>query len=146
MRLLRIAAAAGLAFCLGGIALGEDQSTPTYQNLLTPILKGDTDVLGTPLAYPAGQALVTTAIVTIPPGGSTGWHHHEVPLFAYILEGELTVEYDDHGTKVYRAGEGVLEAVGVPHNGSNLGTLPVKLLAVYMGGATAVNTISEPAP
>lgn len=122
-------------------ALAEDLTPQTYQNLLTPLVQSGSDVLGTPLAYPQGTPNVTSAIVTIPPGGETGWHEHEVPLFAYVLEGELTVDYGSKGKKTYRAGEAVLEAVGWPHNGTNTGTVPMKLVAVYMGGGTAANTI-----
>jgi quercetin dioxygenase-like cupin family protein len=128
------------------VALAEDQTSQQYQNLLTPLLSGGTDVLGTPLAYPDGPVNVTAAIVTIPPGGTTGAHHHEVPLFAYVLEGELTVDYGDKGTRTYRAGDSVLEAINHVHTGTNTGTVPMKLLAVYMGGGTAANTVVDPAP
>jgi quercetin dioxygenase-like cupin family protein len=123
-------------------ALAEDRSPPAqYQNLLTPLLEGGIDVLGHPLVYPDAPANVTAAIVTIPPGGETGWHSHEVPLFAYILEGELTVDYGEKGKKTYRAGESVLEAVDWPHNGTNTGTVPMKLIAIYMGGGGKANTV-----
>jgi quercetin dioxygenase-like cupin family protein len=124
--------------------LGDDQSNQTYQNLLTPLLQGGTDVLGSEIHYPTGPVNITAAIVTIPPGGTTGAHRHEVPLFAYILEGELTVDYGDKGTRTYRAGDSVLEAIEVPHTGTNTGTVQMRLLAVYMGGGTAANTVPLP--
>ena len=127
-------------------AFAEDQSQQQYQNLLTRLLSGGTDVLGTPLAYPDGPVNITAAIVTIPPGGTTGAHHHEVPLFAYVLEGELTVDYGDKGTRTYRAGDSVLEAIDHVHAGTNTGAIPMRLLAVYMGGGTAANTVADPAP
>jgi quercetin dioxygenase-like cupin family protein len=136
---------AALAF-VAAPALAEDQTPQSYQNLLTPLLQGSTDVLGTPLAYPAGTPKVTAAIVTVPPGGQTGWHEHEVPLFAYILEGELTVDYGEKGKKTYRPGDSVLEAVGWAHNGTNTGTVPMKLIGVYMGSDTAQNTVKVDAP
>jgi quercetin dioxygenase-like cupin family protein len=128
-------------------AFAEDATPPTdYQALLTPLLQSGTDILGAPLAYPAGTPNVTAAIVTLPPGASTGWHTHEVPLYAYILTGELTVDYGDKGIKVYHAGDSVLEAMNWPHNGSNLGTVEVKLLAVYMGGSDRANTVKVTVP
>lgn len=135
-----------LGLLLAFPAVAEDQAAPNYQALLTPLLQSGTDVLGTPLAYPDGPANITAAIVTIPPGVQTGWHTHEVPLFAYILEGELTVDYGAKGKKTYRAGDSVLEAINWTHNGTNTGTVPVKLIAVYMGGGTAINTVKQPAP
>lgn len=131
---------------LASPALAEDLTPQSYQNLLTPLVSGSVDVLGTPLAYPPGTPKVTSAIVTIPPGGETGWHEHEVPLFAYILEGELTVDYGTKGTKIYRAGDSVLEAINWAHNGTNTGTVPMKLVAVYMGSDTAANTVKVDAP
>lgn len=141
----RLRLLAVLAF-VAAPALAEDQTPQSYQNLLTPLLQGSTDVLGAPLAYPAGTPKVTAAIVTVPPGGQTGWHEHEVPLFAYIFEGELTVDYGDKGMKTYRTGDSVLEAVGWAHNGTNTGTVPMKLIAVYMGSDAAQNTVKVDVP
>lgn len=141
----RCIVAAATLLALSTASLAEDLAPQTYQNLLTPLLQGGSDVLGAPLAYPEGTPNVTAAIVTVPPGGETGWHLHEVPLFAYVLEGELTVDYGEKGTKTYRAGEAVLEAVGWAHNGTNTGSIPMKLVAVYMGAAAA-NTVKTEAP
>jgi quercetin dioxygenase-like cupin family protein len=138
--------ALAVALALATAASAEDLAPQQYQNLLTPLLRGGEDVLGAPLAYPEGPVDITAAIVEVPPGGATGWHHHEVPLFAYILEGELTVDYGEKGTRVYRAGDSVLEAMNWPHNGTNTGDGPMRLLAVYMGGGGLANTIVGPAP
>ena len=139
-----IAAAACFLACPGG-PRAEDQAPSQYQNLLTPLLQGGTDVLGAPLAYPDGPVSISTAIVSIPPGGTTGWHSHEVPLFAHILEGELTVDYGEKGTRTYRSGDSVLEAMNWPHNGTNTGDVPMRLIAVYMGGGGKSNTVPVPA-
>lgn len=130
-----------LALALVSPASAEDQTGLQYQNLLTPLLQGGVDVLGNPLHYPQGAVNITSAIVTIPPGGTTGLHRHEVPLFAHILEGELTVDYGEGRINTYRAGDSVFEAMDVPHIGTNTGTVPMKLLAVYMGGGNRANTV-----
>lgn len=131
---LALAAAALLSF--PALALEENK----YQNLLTPVLKSDRDILGQPVAYPAGPLLITSAIVTIPPGGETGWHLHEVPLFVYVLEGVVTVDYGEKGVRTYQPGTGFIEAMNWAHNGRNEGTVPVKIMAVYMGGGDKANT------
>ena len=118
-----------LAFA-GGPAAAQDAR---YQNLLTPVLSGGTTIIGQEIAYPAGTAKVTAALVVIPPGGETGWHVHEVPLFAYVLDGAVTVDYGSKGIREYKPGDGFLEAMDWPHNGMNKGTAPVRILAVYMG-------------
>ena len=117
-----------------------------YQALLTPLLQSGQTVIGQPLQYPSGDPKVTGAIVTLPPGGETGWHSHEVPLFGYMLEGELTVDYGSKGIKVYKAGDSWLEAMNWPHNGMNKGSVPARLLAVYMGGGDKANSVKSPAP
>jgi quercetin dioxygenase-like cupin family protein len=125
-------------------ARAEDLSP--YQNLLTPLLQSGVDTVGQPIQYPSGAGKVTAAIVTVPPGGQTGWHSHEVPLFGYVLEGVLTVDYGSKGIKTYKAGDSWMEAMNWPHNGMNKGTVPVKLIAVYMGGGDKANTVKVPAP
>ena len=128
------------------LAPGAAEETISYQNLVTPLLSSGETIIGQPIAYPAGTAKVTAAIVTIPSGGETGWHTHPVPLFATILDGELAVDYGDKGTKVYKTGDSLLEAMNWPHNGTNTGTVPVRILAVYMGADGMVNAETAKAP
>jgi quercetin dioxygenase-like cupin family protein len=143
MRLAAIVPALLVLPLLLAPARAEDLSA--YQALLTPLLQSGETVLGQPIQYPAGDPKVTGAIVTLPPGGETGWHSHEVPLFGYVLEGELTVDYGSKGIKVYKAGDSWIEAMNWPHDGLNKGTVPVKLIAVYMGGGDKANTVKTPA-
>ena len=93
--------AAGLAGAVGlgcGVALGRTGYPP-----LEVLLQGSETVLGQEVAYPAGEPVVTAAIVTMAPGQETGWHAHAAPLFAWMLAGELTVDYGPDGARVYRA-------------------------------------------
>lgn len=107
----------------------------------TVLATGDT-ILGQPLAYPTkGAPEVTSAIVTLPPGAETGWHRHDVPMYAYVLEGEVTVTYKGAGTHVYRAGDALMEAVGTPHDGRNTGAGPVRILVVFAGAKGTPNTV-----
>ena len=76
---------------------------------------------------------VTAQVVTLAPGQETGWHTHGMPTLGYVLEGEIEVDYGSKGVRRYRAGEAVLEAIGVPHNGRNIGRTPMRILAVFMG-------------
>ena len=96
--LAAILLAASLAF-----AAAEDAAA--IKPTVTPVLESSTTIIGQPIAYPAGTAKVTAAIITIPPGGETGWHTHAVPLFGYMLDGELTVDYGSEGTRVYKVGD-----------------------------------------
>ena len=107
-----------------------------------PLLSTSTTILGESIRYPrTGRAHVTAAIVTLAPGARTITHKHGVPLFAYILDGELTVDYGTHGTRTYRQGQSFMESMGVAHFGVNNGSQPVRLLAVYMGAKHAKDVI-----
>jgi quercetin dioxygenase-like cupin family protein len=107
-----------------------------------PLLSTSTTILGESIRYPrTGRAHVTAAIVTLAPGARTITHKHGVPLFAYILDGELTVDYGRHGTRTYRQGQSFMEAMAVDHFGVNNGSQPVRLLAVYMGAKHAKDVI-----
>jgi quercetin dioxygenase-like cupin family protein len=99
-----------------------------------PLLSTGTTVMGETLHYPTnGPAHVTAAIVTLPPGGRTVLHKHGVPLFAYVLEGEITVDYGERGKRTYRHGEALMEAMDTAHFGADAGPQPVRILTVYMG-------------
>lgn len=108
------------------------------------LLETDHTIVGEPVAYPDGDAKVTTVIATFAPGESTGWHRHGIPLVGYVLEGELTVDYGPHGKHVYRAGDAVMEAIEAPHDGTNTGAGPMRILVVFMGAEGKPN--SEPVP
>lgn len=112
-----------------------DAAAPSYPAV--PLLSTSTTILGEKIKYPSGDAHITAAIVTLAPGARTILHKHDVPLFAYILEGELTVDYGAQGTRTYSQGQSLMEAMGVPHYGINKGDRPVRLIGVYMGAAGA---------
>jgi quercetin dioxygenase-like cupin family protein len=84
--------------------------------------------------------------ITLLPGQQTGWHTHPVPLFGYILEGELTVDYGAKGQRVYLKGDGLAEAMNEAHNGRNSGESPVKILAVFIGVKGVQDTAPVPPP
>jgi quercetin dioxygenase-like cupin family protein len=118
-------------------AVAEDRGYPAV-----PLLSTSKNIVGETIRYPTtGPAHVTAAIVTLAPGAKTIAHKHGVPLFAYILDGELTVDYGTHGTRTYKKGQAFMEAMDVTHFGINRGTEPVRILAVYMGAEGARNVI-----
>ena len=105
---------------------------------VTPLLSTGTTVVGETLHYPSGSpAHVTAQIITLGPGVRTNLHKHGVPLFAYILDGEITVNYGDRGKRTYRPGDAFMEAMDVAHFGADAGAKPVRILAVFMGAEGA---------
>ncbi len=106
------------------------------------LYSGSTTVVGEEIAYPVtGKAHVNAMIVTLGPGEKTMLHQHGVPVFIHILEGEVTVDYGGKGKKTFRQGESFLEAMQAAHAGMNTGTIPVKILAVYMGSEGSKDVI-----
>lgn len=122
-----------------GMALGKLSYPP-----LDVLFTGSKTVLGQDIAYPPGRPVVTAAIITMVPGQETGWHEHDAPLFAWMLDGELTVDYGVDGSRVYRKGDALLEAFHARHNGRNSGTADARLLAVFMGADGVANTVMVP--
>ncbi len=114
---------------------------------MKPLLSTEETVLGQAFSYPTGApAKVTSGIMTLQPGEETGWHIHDVPLFGYMLDGEITVDYGTRGTRVYRKGDALMEAIGTAHNGRNSGTGVARLLTVFMGAGNVPDTVMVEAP
>jgi len=108
------------------------------------LFSGSTTVMGEEISYPVtGKAHVNAMIVALAPGEKTVLHKHGVPTFIYILEGEVTVDYQGHGKRTYHQGDSFLEAMDVAHAGMNTGTVPVKILAVYMGADGAKDVVKQ---
>lgn len=96
---------------------------------------------GVPIVYPSGTPLITARITTIPPGATIPRHRHPVPLFTYMLEGELSLIDDDGSVHRFKQGQAFIEAAGW-HSGKNEGSIPVRLLAVYPGEVGALLSVT----
>lgn len=146
-RILKVVLFAATGFVLGaGIMFWSADRGDALEEVNTLLVMSET-ILGQPFSYPAGiPAKVTAAIVTMPPGGATGWHEHPVPVFGYVLEGEITVDYGPHGKRVYRKGDALMEAIDAAHDGHNTGQGVARILAVFMGAEGVSNTTKVAAP
>jgi quercetin dioxygenase-like cupin family protein len=132
-----------LPLCVA-VAQSVSPSAPTTQShpIQRLVISTGATVTDQPIRYPAGPtANITAAEITLQPGQQTGWHMHPVPVFGYILEGELTVDYGPKGQRTYGSGEGFVEALNEAHNGHNAGQVPVKILAVFIGATGVQGTV-----
>ena len=68
-----------------------------------------------------------------PPGFVGGRHFHPGPVYAYVLEGELTVETEG-GTETYKAGQLYLEPLNNVMQGRNLSASDDLELVVFQVG------------
>jgi quercetin dioxygenase-like cupin family protein len=101
---------------------------------VTPVSRDDTTDAGEPITYPVGASPeVTAAVLTVPPGGKTEWMTHPVPGYVYVLQGTLTVEFEDGHHLTFQSGQGFLQARTKWHRGINQGTEPLRFLAVFFG-------------
>ena len=44
----------------------------------------------------------------------------------------MSIDYEGHGKKVYRAGDAFMEAMAAPHAATNVGKTPVRILATFL--------------
>jgi len=107
-----------------------------YNNdlIIEQILKTDTTSLGQRISYPVtANDEVTMLKITLPPGKTTGWHEHEIPVFAYVLKGTLTVEFEDGKTVKFLENSSFAEVLHMVHRGINKENSDLVLLAIYLG-------------
>jgi quercetin dioxygenase-like cupin family protein len=126
-----------LAVCFVLYSIQAYAVEPSKDYPVVPLLEGNKTIMGENFSYPLGQPNVTAAILSLTPGTKTISHTHEVPLFIYVLEGEMEVDYGAKGKKTYKNGDAFMEAMSVSHYGVNVSNAPVKVLAVYMGAVGA---------
>ena len=112
---------------------------PSYP--AAPLIAAGRTTVGETIRYSQGNARITASIVTLAPGERIITHKHGVPMFASILEGEITVDDGTNGKRTYRKSDALMEAMDAAHAGANTGTVPVRLIAVYMGAAGAKDVI-----
>ncbi|MEI5583863.1 MULTISPECIES: cupin domain-containing protein [unclassified Agromyces] len=74
---------------------------------------------------------IVQVLTEIPVGVSSGWHRHPGEEVGYLLGG--TVRMDIRGAPPLRleTGDGFLIPPGVPHNATDLGPAPGRMLSTY---------------
>ncbi|MEI7829386.1 MAG: cupin domain-containing protein [Prolixibacteraceae bacterium] len=112
------------------------QGKAQYKNDLEieQILKSDTTSIGQKIRYPNFQnEEVTMLKITIPSGKTTGWHEHNIPVFAYVLKGTLTVEFEGNRVVQFKENSSFAEVIHTQHRGINNEKEDLVLLAFYLG-------------
>jgi quercetin dioxygenase-like cupin family protein len=128
-RLLLIAAAGSLALAAGALY--------AQASGLTRTLVGKADV-----SVPGREAVV--ARVEVAPGARAGRHTHPGDEISYVLEGESELLVDGQPPRIVKAGESFVIPAGVVHDAHNAGTVPVKLVGVYV--VEKGKPLASPAP
>lgn len=71
--------------------------------------------------------------VVIPAGEREGKHTHPGDLIAYVESGEMVLYYEGIPDKSYKAGDSFFIPAGHVHEGINMGSAPVHVIASYIG-------------
>ena len=77
-----------------------------------PVLKSTKTADGDTLQFPSGgKPEIVSVIGTLQAGGRTARHQHPIPVYVYVLEGELQVQTDGKEPRMYKTGDAFLESV-----------------------------------
>ena len=127
----------GTAAAVALLSIGADaeEMSPLPKGFsAVPVLKSGKTADGDPLTYlQTAKPEIVSVIGTLEAKGQTALHRHPVPVFVYLLEGQIAVETEGKERRQYKAGEAFLESVNMWHQAFNEGDQPAKLLVVFMG-------------
>ncbi|MFC6095521.1 cupin domain-containing protein [Flavobacterium qiangtangense] len=99
------------------------------------MLDSDVNSIGQKIKYPDFKdPQVKMVKITFPPGETTGWHKHEIPVFSYIMKGTLTVEMEDNTVTEFKENSCFAESYGLYHRGTNKQDSELVVFVVYLGG------------
>ena len=120
-----------VAVCIG-LSLHAQYNKEVVKEIL---LKTDTTYIGQKIKYPVcTTADIKISKVTIPAGASTGWHKHDTHVFAYVQQGNLTIELEGGKSIDFHQNSTIAEVINTMHNGVNNGKEDVVLIVFQMEG------------
>ncbi|MDX5376727.1 MAG: cupin domain-containing protein [Halomonas sp.] len=125
-----------------GAALAQDDALPEGFET-APVLKTTETRDGDPIAWPEGTAQFISVIGTIEPGGRTPRHQHPVPVYVYILEGEVELRTEGGDPHTYSAGEAYIEALNRDHQLFNVSDDEARVLVVFTATEGQPTTVAS---
>jgi Cupin domain len=113
----------------------QDQKVPEPKGVNT---RGLVTSLGAFSATVNAPLFVSGATVELEPGGQTGRQQFRVPTYIFVIEGQLTTDYQDgpvgiKGAQYHAAGQSFMDNGGWWHNHANRSDKPVKYLMLHLG-------------
>lgn len=82
-------------------------------------------------------------LAEVAPGAASGRHFHHGAEIGYVIEGTVSIVRPDGSVATYKAGQSFKNPTTEVHDARNMGTTPVKILAVYI--VEKGKPLSEPA-
>jgi quercetin dioxygenase-like cupin family protein len=132
----RLLAIALLTLTANVMAVSHVSGEVPYENIeatVIPLVDGPKTILGQSFKYPSGTPLINAFNIDIPVGKKTSLHKHAVPLFVYVVSGEMIVDYGSKGKRTFKAGAAYIEAIEWCHIAQAAGNQPAKIIGVYLG-------------
>src|SRR3954451_6897453 len=124
-------------FWFGAVLLAAAGGVWSQASGLSRTVVGKADV-----SVPGREAVV--ARVEVAPGAKAGRHTHPGDEISYVLEGEVQILVDGQPPRMVKAGESFVIPAGVVHDAHNAGSVPVKLVGVYV--VEKGKPLASPAP
>jgi hypothetical protein len=128
---------------------GNSTVTPLAMGTLTGAVHSTTRVTGGRVTVEAKGALsVIVSQLTLPPGGTSGWHSHAGPHFEVVNQGTLT-EINSKGCKTETMQAGQASYDGKPSdivNAVNRGSDPLIVTQTFLVPKGTLPRIDQPAP
>jgi mannose-6-phosphate isomerase-like protein (cupin superfamily) len=137
--LARVSISLVFAVLLTSSAVAQNATSPKTEAMggsetITTLPDLTTTTAGEPLHYlSTPDPVVSSDILTVPPGKVSRWMVHPVPAYLYVLQGDLTLEFVDGKRQTFHAGQSLLQSQTQWHRGRNEGQVPLRFLAVFMG-------------
>jgi quercetin dioxygenase-like cupin family protein len=116
-RAIAVVAVVGMA---GGLVLDARQAPAVKRNV---VLKEDMSIEGR-------EGVM--AQVELPPGSAEGRHTHPAEVFAFVLEGTISLENEGNPTATLKAGDVFHVLPGKVHQATNNGSATAKLAVVFV--------------
>lgn len=140
----RFLIAAGLALSATlALAQSQDQQALPSGFETKSVLKTGQTRDNDPIRFPqTDRPEIVSVVGTIQPGGRTPLHQHPVPVYVYVLEGEIELQTEGGQPHPYKAGEAYIEALNRKHQLFNRGSQPARILVVFMGEESKPTTVA----
>ena len=111
-----------------------------------PLLQATESWDGGGIAYPEGQAEITSVLLRIEEDQEPPFHCHPVPTMGYVLRGTVEIETGDGKRKVLGPGVPLVEVMNTVHRGRAIDG-PVEIIVFYAGAVgTPVTVIPDDDP
>jgi quercetin dioxygenase-like cupin family protein len=94
---------------------------------------GNKTIIGQDFNYPTGTPLVKAFNIAFKPGNQTEIHKHAVPLYVYVVSGEMQVDYGSKGKKIFKAGDSYIEAMNWCHKAATYNNKSPAVIGIYLG-------------